>query len=97
MAAPLYRLQNKQVQFEWGRKQDDAFKNLKHRLMSTPILGMPTDQGRFYLDTDASDTGLGAVLSQDQNGSETVIAYASRTLNKPEVNYDVTRMELLAV
>ena len=97
IAAPLYRLQNKQVQFEWGQSQQDAFETLKNRLMSTPILGMPIDTGRFYLDTDASDTGLGAVLSQDQEGTEVVIAYASRTLHKPETNYDVTRRELLAV
>jgi len=61
------------------------------------MLGMPTGNGTFYLDTDASDTGLGAVLSEDQNGTEVVVAYASRTLTKPEVNYDVTRRELLAV
>jgi len=47
--------------------------------------------------TDASDTGLGAVLSEDQNGTEAVITYASRTLTKPEVNYYVTRRELIAV
>ena len=58
---------------------------------------MPTGNGTFYLDTDASDTGLGAVLSEDQNGTDVVIAYASCTLTKPEVNYDVTRRDLLAV
>jgi len=49
------------------------------------------------LDTDASDVGLGAVLSQEQDGSEVVIAYASRAQSRPERNYDVTRRELLAV
>jgi len=58
---------------------------------------MPTDAGKFYLDSDASDLGLGAVLSQDQNGAEVVTAYASRTLSRPESNYDVTKRELLAV
>jgi len=50
-----------------------------------------------YLDTDASDRRIGAVLSQEQNGQEVVIAYTSRTLSRPERNYDVTRRELLAV
>ena len=80
-----------------GEKEEAAFRKLKDLLTSTPILAMPTDDGTYYLDVDACDTGLGAVLIQDQNGAETVIAYASRTLSKPEKNYDVTKKELLAV
>eukprot|EP00731_Ephydatia_muelleri_P021521 Em0014g112a len=53
---------------------------------------------RYILDTDASDTGIGAVLSQiSDEGSERVIAYASRSLSRPEQRYCVTRKELLAV
>ena len=52
----------------------------------------------MILDTDASETGIGAVLSQPQeDGSECVIAYSSRLLSKQERNYCVTRRELLAV
>lgn len=51
----------------------------------------------FILHTDACDTGIGAVLSQVQEGVEKVIAYYSRTLSKPERRYCVTRKELLAV
>jgi len=59
---------------------------------------MPDCTKPFMLDTDASETGIGAVLSQcDPSGNEQVIAYVSRLLTKPERNYCVTRKELLAV
>ena len=58
---------------------------------------MPQDEGLFTLDTDASGESIGAVLSQEQNGTERVIAYASKSLDKRERNYCVTRKELLAV
>jgi len=46
---------------------------------------------------DASDVGLGAFLSQEQNGQEVVLAYASRTMSRTERKYEFTRRELLAV
>lgn len=49
------------------------------------------------MDTDASGHGIGAVLSQEQGGTEKVIAYFSRVLSKTERNYCVTRRELLAM
>ncbi|KAG8184468.1 hypothetical protein JTE90_002315 [Oedothorax gibbosus] len=51
----------------------------------------------FILDTDASKEGIGAVLSQEVDGKERVIAYFSKSLSKPERNYCVTRKELLAI
>ena len=51
----------------------------------------------FILDTDGSQTGIGAVLSQVQDGDERVIAYASRSLNKSQQKYCTTMIELLAV
>ena len=62
------------------------------------MLAYPDFQRPFILDTDASDTGIGGVLSQvDDQGQERVIAYGSRLLTKPERKYCVTRRELLAV
>ena len=49
------------------------------------------------LDTDASNVGIGAVLSQIQDGEEKVVAYGSRALTRAERNYCTTRRELLAV
>jgi len=65
--------------------------------MSGPILALPENEGMYLLDTDASETGLGAVLSQLQTDGERVIAYALRTLSAPERKYETTKKELLAV
>jgi len=51
----------------------------------------------FILDADAAEASIGSVLSQVQNGEERVIAYAGKSLNRNEVNYCVTRKELLAI
>ena len=51
----------------------------------------------YLLDVDASDYGLGGVISQIQNGEEKVIAYSSRTLTPAEKNYCATRKELLSL
>ena len=97
IARPLVQLTEKSTQFKWEKEQQIAFDTLKDKLTSAPILAYPQVTGEFILDTDASDTGIGAVLSQVQNGIEKVIAYASKTLSKPEKRYCVTRRELLAV
>ena len=65
IAAPLHEETRKNVAFKWAEAQEKAFDSLKEKL--TPVLGMPKDDGTFYLDTDASDTGLGAVSSQEQD------------------------------
>ena len=85
------------MMFHWGPVEQTAFEQLKDRLLSAPILGIPQDTGVWTLDTDASDTGVGVVVSQTQDGSERVISYASRTLSKTEKNYSTTRRELLAI
>jgi hypothetical protein len=64
IATPLHELMKKNVRFHWGSDQQKAFETLKVKLVSAPVLAMPSDQGNYYLDTDSSDFGLGAVLSQ---------------------------------
>ena len=76
----------------------EAFGELCKRLCSAPVLAYPDFEKPFILDTDASDVGIGGVLSQlDGEGKERVIAYGSRLLSKPERRYCVTRRELLAL
>ena len=97
-AKPLCKLTEKGAEFRWTADCQNAFLDLRRKLVSAPILAFPNFSKPFLLDTDASDNGIGAVLSQVQeDGRECVIAYASRMLTKAERRYCVTRKELLAV
>ena len=66
--------------FVWKDRQQTAFEALKACLVHAPILGFPTEDGRFVLNTDASLFAVGGVLNQLQKDREVVIAYASRSL-----------------
>jgi len=97
IAAPLFGLMKKGVRFKWTAECQQALDTLKLKLMTEPVLALPNDEGTYILDTDACNVGLGAVMSQEQFGTERVIAYASRTLNAAELKYETTRKELLAL
>ena len=94
---PLHRLTEKNRPFLWTTECQIAFETLRMKLVEAPILAYPSSEADFILDTDASAIGIGAVLSQVQNGVEQPIAYACRGLSKSERNYSVTKRELLAV
>lgn len=97
IAKDLHALTEKGKAFKWNDACQTAFEKLKSALICAPVLAYPECGGMFLLDTDASNTGIGAVLSQLHGQEERVIAYYSRTLSKAERNYCVTRRELLAV
>lgn len=77
--------------FKWSEACQKAFEQLKGRLISAPVLAYPDPAKPFILDTDASDVGIGAVLSQRRDGVDHVVAYASRALTKQERNYATTK------
>ena len=79
----------------WTKQCEDAFIALKTYLTSPPILSYPDFQAEFTVDTDASQDGVGVVLSQQND--RCVIAYASRVLTKPERQYCATYCEMLAL
>ena len=97
IARPLHKLTEKKNPFRWIPECQESFMRLKQALCSRPILCYPTVRQTFVLDTDASGVGIGAVLSQVEDGKERVVAYYSQALNKAERNYCITRKELLAV
>ena len=94
LASPLYDLLRKGVSWVWEVRQESAFQELKRRLCEDPVvLTIPDFKDQFEVSTDASNEGLGAVLSQKGK----VVEYASRRLSSAEVNYSATDRELLAI
>lgn len=97
IAEPLQRLIDGNYLGPWTPAAQQSFDALKHCLTNAPILAYPDFALPFILATDASNVGMGAVLSQMQNGDERVIAYASWTFSSAQRNYSVTERECLAV
>ncbi len=97
IASPLHQLTNKGRRFGWSEDCAAAFRQLKAALIHAPVLAYPDPNQPFLVDTDASNVGVGAVLSQRGEAGERVVAYYSCSLSRPERNYCVTRRELLAV
>ncbi len=96
LAHPLYDLLKKDIPFEWNASCQAAFNQLRERLSSTPVLAHPDFSKAFYVETDASQLGLGAVLEQEQSdGKLHPVAYASRTLQPSEKRYGITELEAL--
>ena len=97
VAQPLVRLLGKDCKFKWTDACQDAFKALRALLIKAPVLAFPKEDLPYIVDTDASDYGIGGVLSQCVEGTEHVIAYYSKSLNPAQQKYCTTRRELLAV
>ena len=94
IAAPLTALTTNKATFLWQSIHQQAFEQLKQALISPPVIAYPTPQDKFILTTDASDVGLGAILSTEQG---TVIEYASQILTPTEMNYATIEKECLAI
>ena len=98
LTSPLTKLLKKfsPNKLELDEKQLQLFNDIKSKLINAPILKLPDHSKVFYLRTDASDTGLGAMLLQTHEDILMLVAYASRLLKSVEINYSVIERELLA-
>ncbi|KAK9140215.1 hypothetical protein Scep_009896 [Stephania cephalantha] len=93
IAAPMTQLTKKDISFQRNDSCEQAFRILKERLTTAPVLVLPESGKGLEVNTDASKVGLGCVLMQDGR----VIAYASRQLKIHEKNYPIHDLELAAV
>ncbi|XP_070034429.1 uncharacterized mitochondrial protein AtMg00860-like [Nicotiana tomentosiformis] len=80
VAAPLTKLTQKNVKFQWSEACEKSFQELKNRLTATPILTLPSPIGKYVIYCDASRVGLGCVLMHNDKA----IVYASRKLKNHE-------------
>ncbi len=100
LAAPLTDLTKDCLpkKVAWGPPEEAAFTALKSALCSSPVLQGPKYDREFLLHTDASDIGIGAVLSQvSDDGLDLPVAYYARKLLPRERNYATTDRECLAI
>lgn len=98
LTAPITQLLKKEkTKFEWTEAADTAFQQVKLALVTAPVLTTPDYTRPFLLQTDASDVGIGAVLTQEIDGEERVVAYMSMKLTATQQRYHVTERECLAV
>eukprot|EP00878_Enallax_costatus_P000909 GHUV01001039.1.p1 GENE.GHUV01001039.1~~GHUV01001039.1.p1 ORF type:complete len:2125 (+),score=442.77 GHUV01001039.1:122-6376(+) len=98
IAQPLYQLLQKGAQYLWSDNCQKAYDNLKQALCTPGVaLRQPDDSLPFHLYVDWSNNGIAAVLNQrQQDGTEYMVACASRSLNPAEKNYPAWKGEMLA-
>jgi len=100
IAVPLTDLTRKGIpnQIPWSDAQDVAYHSLKSYVINPPILLLPDFKKQFILQTDASDTGIGAILMQENDqGEKHPVAFASRKLLPRETRYATIERECLAI
>lgn len=86
-------LTRKDVKYQRSEECEKSFRELKKRLVSAPVLALPSESEHFVIHSDVSHKGLGCVVMQGNK----VIAYASRQLKPHEVNYTAHDLELAVV
>jgi hypothetical protein len=97
MAAPLSNLTRKKVPVNWIEPHEVAFDALKTSFTTAPVLKLPDPTKPYVVKNDASTSGIGAVLEQEDEDGLHPVAFASRKLQPGEVSYRVHDLELMAI
>ena len=96
ISEPLRALTRKDAEFKWNKDQDLAFQTIEGMLASRTKLNLFDPDAETMVTTDASDVGIGALLSQRVNREERPIAFYCKTLDSTERNYAANEREALA-
>lgn len=100
IAAPLHDLtkgKQKTKKLEWTKEADEAFVKMKTCLTTAPVMAIPDFTKKFVIQCDASNSGVGCVLTQGEGDEERPIAFDGRKFRGAELNYDTTQKQCLAV
>jgi len=98
IAKPLHETTRKGKKWKWGEKQQKAFKELKKRFTTEPVLVTPDLDKEMRVEADVSDFATGGVLSMKcEDEKWRPVAYISKSLNKAERNYEIHNKEMLAI
>ena len=92
----LNKLKGKK-EWKWDEEHQKAFEKLKDKITSQPVLSLPKREGKFQVETNASEHAIGRVLSQEQEGKWKLIVFLSRTMQPAERNQEIYNKELLAI
>jgi len=98
VAKPLSILVGKDRKWEWGAEQQEAFKELKRRFTTEPVLAVPDRDQEMRVEADALDYAMGGMLSvKGADGKWRPVAFISKSLSPAEMNYEIHDKEMLAV
>lgn len=97
LAAPLNKITRKKVNFVWDEECQKSFENIKSELVSPRILQYPDFTKEFLITVDASKVGCGAILSQNFDGNDLPIYYASKAFSLSEQKKPTIEQELFAI
>jgi hypothetical protein len=97
IARPLTNFLAKDVPFDFDYRCLKSFETLKNALIFAPIIHLPDWSLPFEIMCDATDYAVGAISGQTKDMKHHAIAYASKTLTGPQLNYTTTEKELLVV
>ena len=85
----MYDLKKLGVKFYWSPQCEEEFQKMNAILTSEPVVALPDFKKRFYLQTDASNDGIGWTLSQGHDGLEKAVIYGGRVLSDTEQRLSV--------